>query len=147
MHLCYTNETLWLHIHPNFMQMFTSTSIMLLNSCIMTVCHSSISVQVNIHISSCGKLLLFCRDQWLECARAAFASVDASEKGHISSGQLINLISSKLPAEEVEHAVEQALMEAGCGGVPTQALQLLALVTVHGLHPLILACRMPQRPA
>lgn len=60
-----------------------------------------------------------CRDQWLDCARAAFAAVDSAEKGHISSGQLINLISSKLPAEEVEHAVEDALLEAGCGGMRT----------------------------
>ena len=59
------------------------------------------------------------RDQWLDCARAAFVSVDGAEKGHISSGQLVSLISSKLPAEEVEHAVEQALMEAGCGGMYT----------------------------
>ena len=57
-----------------------------------------------------------CRDQWLECARAAFASMDSAEKGHISSSQLISLLSTKLPAEEVEHAVEDALMEAGCGG-------------------------------
>ena len=56
------------------------------------------------------------RDQWLECARAAFASMDSAEKGHISSSQLISLLSTKLPAEEVEHAVEDALMEAGCGG-------------------------------
>lgn len=63
-----------------------------------------------------ANLCCCCRDQWLDCARVAFSSVDAAEKGHISSGQLVNLISSKLPAEEVEHAVEQALMEAGCAG-------------------------------
>ncbi len=56
------------------------------------------------------------RDQWLECARAAFASMDSAEKGHITSSQLVSLLSTKLPAEEVEHAVEDALMEAGCGG-------------------------------
>lgn len=57
-----------------------------------------------------------CRDQWLECARAAFANMDWAEKGHITSSQLVSLLSTKLPAEEVEHAVEDALMEAGCGG-------------------------------
>lgn len=51
--------------------------------------------------------------------------MDATEKGLISSGQLVNLISSKLPAEEVEHAVEQALMEAGCAGVHLYADCLL----------------------
>ena len=60
--------------------------------------------------------LLLCRDQWLECARAAFASMDSADKGHIKSSQLVSLLSTKLPAEEVEHAVEDALMEAGCGG-------------------------------
>ncbi|KAL0045777.1 hypothetical protein WJX82_004129 [Trebouxia sp. C0006] len=55
------------------------------------------------------------KDQWLECARAAFASMDSAETGHITSSQLVILLSPKLPAEEVEHAVEDALMEAGCG--------------------------------
>lgn len=57
-----------------------------------------------------------CRDQWLDCARVAFASMDLGDKGHIESSQLVSLLSTKLPAEEVEHAVEDALMEAGCGG-------------------------------
>ena len=42
--------------------------------------------------------------------------MDSAEKGHISSSQLVSLLSTKLPADEVEHAVEDALMEAGCGG-------------------------------
>ena len=57
-----------------------------------------------------------CRDQWLQCAQAAFASMDSGDKGHIKSSQLVSLLGTKLPAEEVEHAVEDALMEAGCGG-------------------------------
>ncbi|KAL3146741.1 hypothetical protein ABBQ38_014726 [Trebouxia sp. C0009 RCD-2024] len=55
------------------------------------------------------------KDLWLECAQAAFASMDSGDKGHIKSSQLVSLLSTKLPAEEVEHAVEDALMEAGCG--------------------------------
>ena len=65
------------------------------------------------------------RDQWLECARAAFASMDSAETGHITSSQLVSLLSSKLPAEEVEHAVEDALMEAGCGGMLVMLLRLM----------------------
>ena len=42
--------------------------------------------------------------------------MDSGDKGHIKSSQLVSLLSTKLPAEEVEHAVEDALMEAGCGG-------------------------------
>lgn len=42
--------------------------------------------------------------------------MDSTDKGHIKSSQLVNLLGTKLPAEEVEHAVEDALMEAGCGG-------------------------------
>ena len=65
------------------------------------------------------------RDQWLECARAAFASMDSAETGHITSSQLVSLLSPKLPAEEVEHAVEDALMEAGCGGASVMLLRLM----------------------
>ncbi|KAL3134982.1 hypothetical protein ABBQ32_007937 [Trebouxia sp. C0010 RCD-2024] len=59
------------------------------------------------------------KDLWLECAQAAFASMDSGDKGRIKSSQLVSLLSTKLPAEEVEHAVEDALMEAGCGGLYT----------------------------
>jgi len=65
------------------------------------------------------------RDQWLECARAAFASMDSAETGHITSSQLVILLSPKLPAEEVEHAVEDALMEAGCGGTSVMLIRLM----------------------
>lgn len=65
------------------------------------------------------------RDQWLECARAAFASMDSAEKGHITSSQLVSMLSTKLPAEEVEHAVEDALMEAGCGGESVMLLRFM----------------------
>lgn len=64
-------------------------------------------------------VLRCCRDLWLECAQAAFASMDSGDKGRIKSSQLVSLLSTKLPAEEVEHAVEDALMEAGCGGLYT----------------------------
>ncbi len=67
------------------------------------------------------------RDQWLECARAAFASMDSAEKGHITSSQLVSMLSTKLPAEEVEHAVEDALMEAGCGGESVMFLRFMCV--------------------
>lgn len=78
------------------------------------------------------------RDQWLECARAAFASMDSAETGHITSSQLVSLLSPKLPAEEVEHAVEDALLEAGCGGASVMLLKVmwvyLCLIRCMPLH-------------
>ena len=88
-----------------------------------------------------------CRDQWLECARAAFASMDSTETGHITSSQLVSMLSTKLPAEEVEHAVEDALMEAGCGGEPVMLLRFMwVYVRFIRCTPLYVS-KQPQRSA
>lgn len=51
--------------------------------------------------------------------------MDSAETGHITSSQLVSLLSPKLPVEEVEHAVEDALMEAGCGGTLVMLLRFM----------------------
>ena len=61
-------------------------------------------------------LLPECREQWLEAARRAFAELDAGAAGVLRSGQLLELLRRKLPAVEVEYAVEDALLQAGHAG-------------------------------
>ena len=53
------------------------------------------------------------RDLWLECARRAFADLDSNSDGVLSAQELVASLRSKLPAEEVDFAVEDALVEAG----------------------------------
>lgn len=53
------------------------------------------------------------RDLWLECARRAFAGLDADSDGRLSVETLIATLRDKLPATEVDYAVEDALVEAG----------------------------------
>lgn len=57
-----------------------------------------------------------CRDLWLECARRAFAGLDADSDGRLSVETLIGTLRDKLPATEVDYAVEDALVEAGYAG-------------------------------
>ncbi|GMH33420.1 hypothetical protein BSKO_01254 [Bryopsis sp. KO-2023] len=52
------------------------------------------------------------RAQWLESVRQAFKGMDKDGDGRISSQDLIQAIAEKLPATEVEVAVEQAKIEA-----------------------------------
>jgi hypothetical protein len=59
---------------------------------------------------------LVCRDLWLECARRAFAGLDADSDGRLSVESLIGALRDKLPAAEVDYAVEDALLEAGYAG-------------------------------
>lgn len=116
-----------------------SRNNMLMKLCLeMGKCHAQCrmliysAVFANQHVGpqcSCDS-----RDQWLECARAAFASMDSAEKGRITSSQLVSMLSTKLPAEEVEHAVEDALMEAGCGGELVMFLKFIWVCTFHQMH-------------
>ncbi|GAB4813440.1 hypothetical protein N2152v2_000486 [Parachlorella kessleri] len=53
------------------------------------------------------------RELWLECARRAFASLDANSDGRLSLDAVLATLRSKLPADEVDYAVEDALVEAG----------------------------------
>ena len=56
------------------------------------------------------------RNLWLECARRAFQGLDADRDGRINADQLLAVLKSKLPAAEVDYAVERALVEAGYAG-------------------------------
>ena len=60
--------------------------------------------------------------------------MDSAEKGRITSSQLVSMLSTKLPAEEVEHAVEDALMEAGCGGESVMFLRSIWVCAFHQTH-------------
>ncbi|KAL4853803.1 Calcium-dependent protein kinase 34 [Chlorella vulgaris] len=53
------------------------------------------------------------RELWLECARRAFAGLDSDSDGRLSVESLIGTLRRKLPAAEVDYAVEDALVEAG----------------------------------
>jgi serine/threonine protein kinase/Ca2+-binding EF-hand superfamily protein len=53
------------------------------------------------------------RDLWLECAKRAFADLDVNSDGRLSAQELVASLRDKLPAEEVDFALEDAMMEAG----------------------------------
>lgn len=54
-----------------------------------------------------------CRDLWLQCAERAFAALDTDKDGKLSSKELIAMLRSKLPAHEVDWALEDMMIEAG----------------------------------
>lgn len=58
-----------------------------------------------------------CREQWLKAAGRAFAELDSTGAGVLRSGQLLELLREKLPAQEVEYAVEDALLQGGHAGM------------------------------
>lgn len=60
--------------------------------------------------------LVFCREMWLEAARRAFADIDSDGSGTVSSEELVAHLRAKLPACEVDTAVEDALVHAGYAG-------------------------------
>ena len=51
-------------------------------------------------------------EQWLRCARRAFADLDTDQDGLVSTEDMVALLRHKLPPAEVEMAVRQALVEA-----------------------------------
>jgi serine/threonine protein kinase/Ca2+-binding EF-hand superfamily protein len=53
------------------------------------------------------------RDLWLECAKRAFADLDVNSDGRLTSQDLVASLRNKLPAEEVDFALEDAMMEVG----------------------------------
>jgi len=53
------------------------------------------------------------RDLWLECAKRAFADLDVNSDGRLSSQELVASLRKKLPAEEVDFAFEDAMMDFG----------------------------------
>ncbi len=61
------------------------------------------------------------RELWLECARRAFEGLDADSDGRLTVDSLIATLRAKLPAAEVDYAVEDALVEAGYAGALSRA--------------------------
>lgn len=53
------------------------------------------------------------KEIWLESAKRAFDDLDASSRGHISAGKIIAALRKKLPDDEIDFAVEDALVESG----------------------------------
>lgn len=53
------------------------------------------------------------KELWLQCAQKAFQDLDQGLRGHITTEGLVASLRKKLPDEEINHAVEDALVEAG----------------------------------
>ena len=53
---------------------------------------------------------------WLEAAKRVFEGIDGHASGRLSGERLVALLRRKLPAEEVESAVEAAMLDAGYAG-------------------------------
>lgn len=53
------------------------------------------------------------RELWLECARRAFMDLDVNSDGKLTAEDIIAKLRDKLPAEEVDFAVEDAFLDAG----------------------------------
>ena len=56
-----------------------------------------------------------CREQWLAAAQKVFQSLDSQSDG-LTMERLMRVLREKLPAAEVEYAVEDALVDAGYKG-------------------------------
>ena len=56
------------------------------------------------------------REQWLAAAQTVFTSLDAQSNG-LTMDRLMCVLREKLPAAEVEYAVEDALVDAGYKGI------------------------------
>lgn len=52
------------------------------------------------------------KELWLECAKKAFEELDETATGHISIEKLLGNLRQKLPDDEVDYAVEDALVDA-----------------------------------
>ena len=52
------------------------------------------------------------KELWIECAKNAFHELDASKTGQVSIEKLLQNLRSKIPDEEVDFAVEDALVDA-----------------------------------
>jgi calcium-dependent protein kinase len=53
------------------------------------------------------------KDLWIECARRAFEDLDSRSAGHITVENIVSSLRNKLPEEEINYAVENALVESG----------------------------------
>ena len=62
----------------------------------------------------CVSVIAFlCREQWLECCKRAFEGLERDSAGRVTSSSLLEGLRSRLPAAEIDYAVEDALIEAG----------------------------------
>ena len=59
-----------------------------------------------------------CRGQWLAAARRVFEGLEGGAPGGVAAGELVARLAAKLPAAEVDWAMEDALLEAGLRGAP-----------------------------
>ena len=53
------------------------------------------------------------RELWLAAAERVFGDLGGAKDGSVATGSLVSALRAKLPAAEVEYAVEDALVEAG----------------------------------
>lgn len=53
------------------------------------------------------------KDLWLQCVQRTFAALDVNKDGRLGTRDLIAMLKDKLPASEVEWALEDALVESG----------------------------------
>ena len=53
------------------------------------------------------------KELWLECAKRAFQDLDKEAQGRINAEALVSSLRSKLPDDEIDFAMEDALAEAG----------------------------------
>ena len=60
-----------------------------------------------------GTLAVNHRDAWLAAAEKVFGGLGSGASGGVSTAALVAALRDKLPAAEVEHAVEDALLDAG----------------------------------
>jgi EF-hand domain len=72
------------------------------------------------------------REQWMECARQAFAALDTDDNGLVTAAEFLNLLRDKLPASEIEYAVEDALLDAGQKGTQDEQMDRPARCAAHG---------------
>ena len=71
------------------------------------------------------------RELWLEGARRAFAALAGGEgAGTLKLDAILGALRSKLPADEVDYAVEDALVEAGYAGEEFVCLPVCLIVCV-----------------
>ena len=75
-----------------------------------------------------------CREQWLECCRRAFGGLERDSAGRVTSTSLLEGLRSRLPAAEIEYAVEDALIEAGYAGIYLAALAWLTHLALASLN-------------
>jgi len=76
-----------------------------------------------------------CREQWLAAAQKVFKALDFRSNG-LTMERLMCVLREKLPAAEVEYAVEDALVDAGYKGesllaLASTLLPCQPLLTVH----------------